>query len=162
MKYKAADGMPEDADKIIEPEAATGNKQTVSRLRLYILVGLLSILCVAHGAMQLDQWRLHGELAELAEEIVAEFNKSNPLEVGAEPQIRTDCEITAVREYLFFGKATGKIVFRFADRVYTLENGLFHQVSTNSARVRLGSLQYIYVRESGAWRLLESYQAHGD
>ncbi len=153
---------PDNADEAREPEAASGDKQPVSRWRLYILVGLLSILCLGYGAMQVDQWLLRRELAEVAVGIVDEFNESDPLLESEEPQVGTDCTITVVREYLVFGRATGKIVFRFAELAAQLENGLIQQVSTTSERMQLGPIAYIYVRERGTWRLIESYHSRDE
>ena len=158
MRHRKTDDAPAALDEAREPQ--TDDEQPQPRLRLYILVGLLSTLCLVYGLTQVDQWLLRRELAKLAVELADEFNESNPLPVGDEPQVGTDCTITAAREYLVFGKATGKITFRFTKRAVQPEEGLIQQVSTTSEEAQLGSLEYIYVREKGSWRSFESYYSH--
>ena len=157
MRHRKTHDAPAALDEAREPQ--TGDEQPQPRLRLYILVGLLSTLFLVYGLTQVDQWLLRRELADVAVGIVDEFNKSDPLLEGEEPQAETDCTITAARKYLVFGQATGKISFRFTERLDANENGLVRQVSTDpvNARLSYGSLEYVYVRENGEWRMFESY-----
>jgi len=159
VQQEEVDDTPAEMNKRHKPEVVAGNEPQTSRLRLYIVVSLLCSMCLAYGLVQIDQLLLRRELAKVANILVDEFNKSDPLLESDEPQTRSDCTITAARKYLVVGQATGKISFRFVGRGGGDENGLVRSVSTNPVNTResYGPLDYFYVRENGTWRMFESY-----
>jgi len=133
-----------------------------SPLRLRILVGILCAVCLAYGVAEVDRWRLRHELIEIAEGIVDEHNESDPLADGEEPRTDTDCTITVTREYLLFGRATGKISFDIVERASAPRDNKLREVLAFDTRPSSATLGYIYMREHGRWRLCDSYRCSGD
>jgi len=133
--------------------------QKPSRRRLYILLGVLGLVCITAGAVQIDQWLLERQLVDVAESIVREYNESDPLADGEELQTLTKCKITASRKYLLFGEPTGKLDFSVSARIPQQQSGLIHTVSTGSppGTPSLIGLEFVYIRRNGTWQLLESY-----
>jgi len=133
--------------------------QKPSRRRLYILLGVLGLVCITAGAVQIDQWLLERQLVDVAESIVREYNESDPLADGEELQTLTKCKITASRKYLLFGEPTGKLDFSVSTLIPQEQSGLIHTISTGSSTgtPSVIGLEFVYTRRNGTWLLLESY-----
>jgi hypothetical protein len=130
-----------------------------TRIRLRILVVTLTTVCLAYSLIAIDQWRLKRELKDIAADIVDEYNESDPIEEGEEPQTETDCTITITRTHLIVGQATGKISFDIAALESPNGNVFSQKVSANpfAPQSSEGTLDHVYIREKGEWKFQDSW-----
>lgn len=124
-------------------------KEPVSKLagrKRLILLLLVLALVVAGGITHYGRvWYYERQLLRIAQEIVTEANRNDPLPMSAEgPEADVEIKVSCSFAYLLFGPKTGKITLIIKPRPHA-----------SNARIR--GLVYLYRHDAGAWEEVESY-----
>ena len=118
---------------------------TGGKLRLSILLGVLSLVIVAGALHKVRVWRFERELEQIGLEQIEEQNKTDPLPVPEEgPEADVEIIVTCAFENIFFGNAVGKVT-------------LIVQPRSHAPNQDTQELSYVYARDGDGWRLIESY-----
>lgn len=118
---------------------------TGGKLRLTILLGVLSLVIGAGALHKVRVWRLERELEQIGLEQIEEQNRADPVPVLAEgPEADVEVVATCAFENLFYGKPLGKVTLLVHPRPHAPDQ-------------RAHEISYIYTRDNGEWRMVESY-----
>ncbi len=119
--------------------------ETGGKLRLSILLGVLSLVIVAGALHKVRVWRLERELEQIGLEQIEEQNRADPIPVPAEgPEADVEVVATCTFENVFFGNAVGKVTLVVQPRSHTPNQDV-------------QEISYVYARDDDGWRLIESY-----
>ena len=114
-------------------------------LRLRVLATILGLCVLGYGAHWIRVQHYERQLVEIANGLVDEANREDPLPMPeAGPEADVEIQVMCRFEYLVVGKPHGRINLILHPRAYAPETGL-------------SGIEYLYVRENGAWRQTDSY-----
>jgi hypothetical protein len=119
--------------------------EPAGRKRLILLLVVLALV-VAGGITHYGRiWYYERQLLRIAQEIVAEANRNDPLPIPEEgPEADVEIKVSCSFAYLLFGPKTGKITLIIKPRPHA-----------SNARIR--GIVYLYRHDAGAWEKVESY-----
>lgn len=115
--------------------------------RLTLLLTLLSLTAGGGIAHYGRTWYYERQLLRIAQEIVEEVNRTDPLPVPEEgPEAEVDIKVICSYDYLLFGPKTGKITLIIKPRPHARNRGI-------------SRIEYTYRHIGGAWKQVESWRS---